>query len=101
MYQVRLLAVYVVGGIEYCAFFHFCDTAGDTDDHFQVAEQVIAAADHFDHALNHGFGSLEIGDYAVFERAYRFNIFMGLFVHLHRPVAYRYGIAAPAVDGYN
>ena len=101
MDQVSFLAVHVVSRVEYSAFFHLGDTTWNAYHHFQMAEQVVAAAHHFDHALDHGFRCLEIGNNAVFQRAYGFDIFVGLFVHLHGPMAYSDRIAAPAVDGYN
>ena len=101
VYQVCFFAVHVVGRVKYRAFFYFGDTTGDTNDHFQVAEKVVAATYHFDHTLDHGFGSLEISNHAVLQRANGFDVFMGLFMHLHGSVTYCNCIAGTAVNRYD
>ena len=66
-----------------------------------MAEEIAFFTHHPDHAFDHRFGSLEIGNHAILERTDGFDIFMGLFVHLHRAVTDRDGVSGAPVYGNN
>src|SRR6478609_7849910 len=83
-----LFGIHVIGRIKYCPLFYFCDSARNTDHHFEVRKKTTLGTDHIDHPFDHIFSSLKIGNYAILQWTNRFNELMGLFMHLHGTIAH-------------
>ena len=82
------------GRIAHGPDLHVGRAGRDADHHFQRrTEQPSVALDHFDQTAQHNLRGVEIGDHAVFQRAYRLDILMGFAVHLARFFVDRHRLA--------
>ena len=64
-----------------------------------MRKKPTACARHANKTLNHTFRSLEVGNNTVFQRANRFDVFVGLFVHQHRFLTDSENLVCLAVNG--
>jgi hypothetical protein len=90
----------MIGRVKNGPFFHLGDTRGYANDHLHVRKEAAAAPDHIDEPFDHILGGLKIGDDAVLKRAYRFYIFVRLFVHHHCLLTHGNRVARTAVNGH-
>ena len=92
----------VFGRIAHGPDLHVGRAGRDADHHFQRrTEQPSVALDHFDQTAQHDLRGVEIGDHAVFQRAYRLDILMGFAVHLARFFADRHRLAGMLVERHD
>ena len=81
--EVYVFSSSVLGTVAHCTFFHFGNARRDANDHAQRGvEQGAALVDHPDHALDHVFRTLEVGNHPVLQGTNGFDVLVGLAVHL-------------------
>ena len=100
--HIHFAAAGVFGRIAHGPDLHVGRAGRDADHHFQRrTEQSSVALDHFDQTAQHDLRGVEIGDHAVFQRAYRLDILMGFAVHLARFFADRHRLAGMLVERHD
>ena len=66
-----------------------------------MGEKLTPGTRHIDEAFDHTFGSGEVRNYPIFKWPDCFDIFVGLFVHLHRFIPHCNRLLGSPVNGNN